>query len=93
MCNRLTTYEESRIKNFISIYKEYSQKVKKSEADLEYIEKKKGLLLKDIQILMENLNRTREEEESYVYELVSKYGEFTLDFETFAMEIHKNKKQ
>jgi hypothetical protein len=83
---RLSPSEIRKIKDFVTRYSELNEKVIKMEGLLSEIDKNKDNLLGEIKNLDQEINQVRLEEDSFRSMLLTKYGQFSLDFETFEIK-------
>ena len=83
---RLSPSEIRKIKDFVVQYSELNEKIIKMESKLSEIDKNKEGLLGEIKSLDEEINKVRIEEDNFRSMLLTKYGPFSLNFETFEIK-------
>jgi predicted nucleic acid-binding Zn-ribbon protein len=83
---KLTPTEIDTLKSFISKYENFSQELEKFQKGLEDLDIQKQDLMEGIKSLSKQLDKVREDEAENTKELISKYGEFNLNLETFEIE-------
>jgi hypothetical protein len=84
---KLTPSEIETFKSFIVRYEDFSVQLEKFQLGLNELDTQKLDLMSGIKSLSKQLDKVRETEAEYTNELISKYGEFNLDLETFEIEI------
>jgi predicted nucleic acid-binding Zn-ribbon protein len=83
---KLTPTEIDTLKSFIGKYENFSQELEKFQKGLEDLDIQKQDLMEGIKSLSKQLDKVREDEAENTKELISKYGEFNLNLETFEIE-------
>ena len=83
---RLSPNEIRKIKDFVIQYSELNKKVLKIEERLNDLEINKSEILEQSQNVSEEINKVREDEDNFRSMLLTKYGNFELDFETFEIK-------
>jgi hypothetical protein len=83
---KLTQEESSTIKAFIGNYKDLFTDISTMEQELEFISKRRDALMNKLNKVNEEITAIRKKEKEYNDYLVSKYGQFRLDMETFEIE-------
>ena len=84
---KLSPTEIQTFQEFISKYSNFSIDLNKFQKGLEDLDIQKQDLMEGIKALSKQLDKVREDEDVYTKELIEKYGQFSLDIETFEIEI------
>ena len=83
---RLSPNEIRKIKDFVIQYSELNGRVLEIEKKLDNLEINKTEILSESQELSNEINKIREEEDNFRSMLLTKYGNFELNFETFEIK-------
>ena len=83
---KLTQEESSAIKAFISNYNDLFKDISTMEQELDFISKRRDSLMTKLNKVNSEITAIRKKEKEYNDYLVSKYGQFRLDMETFEIE-------
>lgn len=83
---RLSPNEIRKIKDFVIQYSELNERVLEIEKKLDNLEVNKTEILSESQELSNEINKVREEEDNFRSMLLTKYGNFELNFETFEIK-------
>lgn len=83
---RLSPSEIRKIKDFVIQYSELNGRVLEIEKKLDNLELNKTEILSESQELSNEINKVREEEDNFRSMLLTKYGNFELNFETFEIK-------
>ena len=84
--NKLTAEETSAIKAFIGNYNELFKRISEMEIELNFISSRRDTLMKKMNEVHSEITSIRLKEKEYNDYLVSKYGQFKLNIETFDIE-------
>lgn len=84
--NKLTAEETSAIKAFIANYNDLFKKISEMDVELNFISSRRDTLLEKINDVHSEITAIRAKEQEYNDYLVSKYGKFKLNLETFDVE-------
>jgi hypothetical protein len=83
---KLSPSEIEKIKSFISKYSNLNDKVLSVEKRLNSLEEEKIKIMNESKSLHEEINKVRKQEDSFRNKLLTKYGEFELNLETFEIK-------
>ena len=83
---KLSNSEIEKIKTLISKYSILNDKVLSVEKRLDTLEEEKTKIMNESKNLNDEINKVRNQEDLFRGKLLTKYGEFELDLETFEIK-------
>ena len=89
MKKALAPSEIEGYKKFIKQYGDFSSDIQKYQEGLEKLEEEKNNLMTLLNVLVEQVDKVRKDEEAYNDKLIAKYGSFTMNLETFEITMEE----